>query len=320
MPDLQRRPSRAMEKSVTRLSPDAVPHICICICTFQRPQFLGRLLENLHEQDTGGLFFYSIVVVDNDGSRSAEPVVSRFTARSTIDIRYCVEPRQNIARARNMAVNNAQGDLIAFLDDDEFPNGTWLLTLFRALRDYGVDGVLGPVVPHYDQEPPRWVIQGKFHERKRYATGLTVEWRNGRTGNVLFKRDVFDGNDEPFNPAFRTGEDQDFFRRVIGQGCRFVWCDEAVVSESVPPIRWNRAFMLKRALLRGSASFLHPTSRLLSVGKALVAVVAYSIALPFALVIKHSWFMTLLIRLFDHLGRILAFIGINPISEPYLTD
>jgi len=309
-----------MEKPVTRFSPDGIPHISVCICTFKRPQFLIRLLDKLHEQDTGGLFSYSIVVVDNDSSQSAEVVVSDFTTRSKIDIRYCVEPQQNIARARNKAINNARGDLVAFIDDDEFPNGTWLLTLFKALREYGVNGVLGPVTPHYDQEPPQWVIQGRFHERKRYPTGLTIEWRNGRTGNVLFKKDVFDGNDEPFNPAFRTGEDQDFFRRAIGQGRRFVWCDEAVVSESVPPIRWNRTFMLKRALLRGSNSLLHPTSRTLSVGKSLVAVVAYSIALPFALLVRHSLFMTLLVKLFDHLGRILAFIGLNPISQPYLTE
>ena len=309
-----------MDKPVVRYSTDGIPHICVCICTFRRPQFLGRLLEKLREQDTDGLFSYSIVVVDNDSSRSAEEVVSEFTTRSAIDVRYCVEPQQNIARARNEAINNARGDLIAFIDDDEFPTRSWLLTLFNALYEYGVDGVLGPVTPHYDQEPPQWVIQGKFHERERYPTGLIIDWKKGRTGNVLLKKDLFEGSTKPFNPEFRTGEDQDFFRRMISQGRTFVWCDEAVVSESVPPIRWNRTFMLKRALLRGSSSLLHPTSKLLSIGKSLTAVAAYSIALPFALLIKHSLFMALLIKLFDHLGRILAFIGLNPISRPYLTE
>ena len=301
-------------------SSDRTPHISVCICTFKRPQFLSRLLENLREQDTGGLFSYSILVVDNDSARSAERVVSEFTTRSQVDVRYCVEPEQNIARARNTAINNTRGDFIAFIDDDEFPNRPWLLTLFKALREYAVDGVLGPVTPHYDQEPPRWVIQGKFHERKRYPTGLTIDWKNGRTGNVLFKKEVFAGSTKPFNPEFRTGEDQDFFRRMIGQGRTFVWCDEAVVSESVPPIRWKRTFLLKRALLRGSSSLLHPTSKLLSVGKSLMAVVVYLLALPVALLVRHSLFMTLLVKLFDHLGRILAFVGFNPISQPYLTE
>jgi hypothetical protein len=32
-----------------------------------------------------------------------------------------VEPRQGIARARNLAVAHAHGDFLAFLDDDELP-------------------------------------------------------------------------------------------------------------------------------------------------------------------------------------------------------
>jgi hypothetical protein len=30
--------------------------------------------------------------------------------------------------------------------------------------------------------------------------------------------------------------------------------------------------------------------------------------------------MALLVRLFDHLGKLLALVGINPIKEQYVTD
>ena len=40
-------------------------HISVCICTYKRATFLGRLLENLRDQDTSGLFTYSVVVADN---------------------------------------------------------------------------------------------------------------------------------------------------------------------------------------------------------------------------------------------------------------
>ena len=35
--------------------------------------------------------------------------------------------KQNIALARNKAIENAKGDFIAFIDDDEFPLDQWLL-------------------------------------------------------------------------------------------------------------------------------------------------------------------------------------------------
>ena len=158
---------------------------------YKRLRLLKRLLEELRGQETGGLFTYSIVVVDNDQSRSAQTVVGEFAASSIIPIKYCTEPRQNIAMARNTAVENAHGDLIAFIDDDEFPIKRWLLTLFEALNKYGADGVLGPVKPHFEDEPPQWVVKGKFYERASYPTGFVIDWRKGRTGNVLLKRSLF---------------------------------------------------------------------------------------------------------------------------------
>src|SRR5262249_13059456 len=171
---------------------------------------------------------------------------------------YCVEPQQNIALARNKAFENADGDFVAFIDDDEFPAKYWLLTLFNACNEYGVDGVLGPVNRHFDEEPPGWVMKGKFYERPTSPTGLVIDWRKGRTGNVLLKKRIFAADAQPFKPEFRQGEDQDFFRRMIDNGHVFIWCNEAVAYEVVPPIRWKRTFMLKRALLRGAMEPKNP--------------------------------------------------------------
>src|SRR5208337_800579 len=111
--------------------------ISVCICTYKRPRFLKRLLGKLADQETGGLFTYSVVVADNDQLQSAKAVVSDFAARSTVPVTYCVEPQQNISLTRNKAIENATGDFIAFIDDDEFPTKRWLLALFEACGKYG---------------------------------------------------------------------------------------------------------------------------------------------------------------------------------------
>ncbi len=295
-------------------------HISVCICTYKRPILLGRLLEELRKQETGELFTFSIVVVDNDHLESAKRIVTEYLPISPIRVTYCVEPRQNIALARNKAIENADGDFIAFIDDDEFPMDRWLLTLFNTCEEYHADGVLGPVKPHYDQEPPGWVVKGKFHERDTYPTGFVIDWRKGRTGNVLLRKLVFLGLGQPFTPEFRTGEDQEFFHRVIKRGHVFIWCNEAVAYEVVPPIRWNRTFMLRRALLRGAIKPMTPTFGPRDIAKSLIAVPVYTMLLPFALLVGQDKFMALSIKLFDHLGKLLAVVGINPVSEQYVTD
>ncbi len=299
---------------------DTVMHVCVCICTYRRPALLTRLLEALACQETEGAFTYSIVVVDNDATRSSEPVVRAVAASTAVSVRYSVEPRRNIALARNKAIENAEGNFIAFIDDDECPPPRWLVTLFAACREYGVAGVLGPVRPRFEESPPRWVVTGKFYERPTYPTGFVIGWRQGRTGNVLLTRELFDGETAPFRPEFVTGEDQDFFRRMIERGHRFVWCDAASVQEVVPPVRWRRSFMMRRALLRGSVSLFHPTFGPRDVLKSLVAVPAYVALLPLALLLSQALFMTYVVKLCDHLGRLLALMRIKPIKEAYVTE
>jgi succinoglycan biosynthesis protein ExoM len=295
-------------------------HISVCICTFRRPGLLQRLLSEIVKQETNGLFTYSVVVADNDGSRSSESVVSEIAATSDIPIVYCVEPQQNISLTRNKAIANATGDFIAFIDDDEFPAECWLLTLFEAYCKYGVDGVLGPVKCHFDEKPPKWVVKGKFYERPTYPTGFVIDWTKGRTGNVLLRRQILEQEEVPFSPEFHRAGDQDFFRRMIAKGHVFIWCNEAVAYEVVPPIRWTRTFMLKRALLRGTIRMQHPMSRGRKIAKALIAVPAYTLALPFSLVLGHDKFMYLLIRLCDHSACLLTFVGLKPVRNQLITD
>jgi hypothetical protein len=78
--------------------------------------------------------------------------------------------------------------------------------------------------------------------------------------------------------------------------------------------------MLKRALLRGSITLKNPGFENRSIVKSLVATACYSVALPFALLLGHHMFMNLLVRLCDHLGKLLAFVGINPVNSPFVTD
>lgn len=296
------------------------PHVSVCVCTYRRPELLGRLLAALRDQETAGLFTYSLVVIDNDATGSAQSVAQDFERTSGIPVAYAVEARQSIALARNAAVQLVTGEYLVFIDDDEFPIRPWLKILYTTCRDLGVDGVLGPVLPHYDVEPPAWVVKGRFHDRATYPTGTIIEWRMGRTGNTFLRTKVFQNCPQPFDPAFRTGEDQEFFYRAIQRGFRFAWCNEAVAYEVVPPIRWNPRFMLRRSLLRGAIEPQTPGFGAGDVLKSLVAVPVYVVALPFAWIGGQHRLMGVLVRLWYHGGKLLASLGIQVVREAYVTE
>lgn len=291
-------------------------HISVCICTFKRPALLAGLLDSLQRQQTNSQFTYEVVVADNDAARSAEATVAEYRRTSTTALEYCVEPEPNIALARNKAIESATGDLIAFLDDDEFAVDGWLLALVETMNKTGADAVLGPVVPHFGVEPPAWVRKGRFFDRPRHATGTSIPWPEARSGNVLFRRQAMEGIGVPFRPQFATaGEDVDFFRRLAERGCRLVWCDEAVAYEHVPDDRCNRRYLLRRALLRGSNFPKHPTNKLRNIGKSIVALPVYTLALPVLALAGHHVFLTYLIKTLDHGSRLLAFAGVPVVKQ-----
>jgi glycosyltransferase involved in cell wall biosynthesis len=297
-----------------------VPHISICVCTYKRPLLLKRLLKELACQETCGLFMYSIVVADNDEARSAEATIADFRAVYKTKIIYCVEPRRNIALARNKVVANAEGEYVALIDDDEFPEPEWLLKLFETCNEFNVDGVLGPVKRHFDEKPPAWFAKSSIYDRPVNPTGQLVEWENARTGNVLLRRRIIEGEEAPFRPEFRAGEDQDFFRRKIEAGYVFIWSADAVVFETIPPARWKRSYILRKAALQGATAALQPSCGAVNIMKSLVAVPLYLAVLPFTLLAGQQYFMMLLVKICDHSGKLLMLMGINPIHEEYVSD
>jgi succinoglycan biosynthesis protein ExoM len=298
------------------MSSPASKHITVCVCTFRRPQLLERLLRELDRQQRDARFSFSIVVSDNDASRSSEPIVSAHAKKSPVSITYCSEPRQNIALARNQALAHATGDYIAFIDDDEFPAPDWLRRMLDTCEAFNVAGVLGPVRPHFDEPPPQWIINGRFCERPEYPTGRPMDWEESRTGNLLFRRSIVSGDPMPFKPEFGSGgEDKDFFMRMSQRGHSFCWCNEGVTYETVPPARWTRSYMLRRALLRGRNILKHPVGRARLVAQSLLAVPVYSVVLPVTLPFGQHVFMKYCIKFCDHAGRLLAVFGLNLISE-----
>jgi succinoglycan biosynthesis protein ExoM len=289
-------------------------HITVCICSYKRPEMLGKLLGELRKLETRDSFTFSLIVSDNDPEESGRAVVAHFLSDYPVRIDYVTESRRSISHARNAALARATGEAIAFIDDDEWPQPDWLINHLSALQRPGVAGVLGPVRPHFDQPPPAWVIRGRFCVRPEHETGFVMPWPECRTGNVLFKRQILDGVDPVFLPEFGTGGgDVNFFWRMMQKGHRFIWCNEAVVYETVPPSRWRRRFMLSRALLRGGNQ--QAEGRLRALAKSSIAVPAYTIMLPFLFLAGHHHFMKYLVKWCDHAGRLLGLFGVRLVKE-----
>jgi succinoglycan biosynthesis protein ExoM len=297
------------------ISPKLAPHITVCVCSFRNSGMLKRLLLRLNDQVTEGLFTYSIVVADNDYALSGGAIVAKMSSLCKVPIRYCVEPRRSIALARNKAMAHSEGAFVAVIDDGQFPGPTWLLTLYKSLCEHRADGVLGAVKARFEEVPPSWLRQSGIYAGRVNPTGTMVQWWESRTGNALLKRGMVVCDPVPFRPECRPGEEQDFFRRKIEAGYRFIWSAESVVSETITPAQWKRRFILRRAISQGTTAARQSNCSALNIVKSLIAVPLYLLLVPPALLLGQMYFMRLMVRICNHSGRLLARVGLNPTFE-----
>lgn len=296
-------------------------HISICVCTYKRPSLLHHLIDELKAQRTDRLFSYSLIVVDNDAWGSARATVQAVGKAAPFPIEYHIESERNISLARNRSVENARGNMIAFIDDDEFPEADWLIHLFRTLSESGASGILGPVRSHFEAPPPEWLVKSRLLERPEFATGQILDNSHfTRTGNVLFRRSIFESREDRFDPAYGRigGGDAVFFKRMISKGHIFVWCNEAVVYETILPERQVKSYYIKRALTRGVGEAKQAPFLSLSTLRSLIAVSLYGLLLPIMLLVGQPLFMRYLVKECDHLSKVLAYAGIRLVKErPY---
>jgi succinoglycan biosynthesis protein ExoM len=300
-------------KKIQNLNQDL---ISACICTYKRPDLLVRALDGIISQVADNKFSLEIVVVDNDGMRSAENVVRRYQQNNNdLKIIYDCEPEQNIALTRNRCIRNASGNFIAFIDDDESPVKNWLTDMYHCLKEYNSDSVLGPVLPEFPSGAPEWLKKSGLCDRPRNVTGSPITGKDLRAGNIFFQRKIFEKDDTWFDRSRgRTGgEDGEFISRQIKRGRKFIWCDEAVVFEIVPEERWHASYYLKRNFLIGTIT--GNKARQLKVfyfaiRPSLLLLIYFFLLLFSLLVGKHIW-MKVLTKVCYNAGCVLSFLALT---------
>ena len=278
----------------------------VLVLTYKRPALLADTLRSLAGQRLPWDIRMGVIVVDNDRQQSGRAIVEEFRSRFR-DIRYVCEPQANVAIARNRALREARGVLVAFMDDDEIAAPDWLASLLKARRWYEAQIVCGPVLPKFVAAAPRWVKRGRFFDRPRFATGTAVA---GGTGNVLLDLAAVRRVQVTFDPAYGKsgGEDTQFFHNLRAAGLRCIWCDEAVVHEQVQRERMRVRWLVRRAF-QGGHSFarIHDAGRFWPQrAKALLyssAALAFLFMVPLAACTGFASALRMSQRCARHLGR-----------------
>jgi glycosyltransferase involved in cell wall biosynthesis len=232
------------------------PFISVILATRDRQALLAETLAALAAQqwpcDRG-----EIIVADNASTDGTRDIVAAAVAREQgLPVRYLYVAEPGKSAAVNAALQQAQGELLAFTDDDVVPAPEWLGQLAGAFANEEVDFVAGRILPRWEAPAPSWLSPSLYGvlaiadggdsplqiragvQEHPMTIGANMAVRTSvirRLGGL--RRDL-----GKLGGTLRTGEDHEFFLRMMHAGCQGVYEPGAVVQHFVPRARLDRAY------------------------------------------------------------------------------
>lgn len=195
------------------------PRVSVVVCCYNAAATLEECLQSLRRL---GYPNYEVIVID-DGSQDA---TAEIAARHPF--RLIRVPNGGLSRARNLGIENARGEIIAFIDSDAYADPDWLFYMVNALEENGAAAVGGPnlsppqdgfTAQCVDQAPGNPTCVLVDNERAEHIPGC----------NMAFRREAFDAVGQ-FDAEHRAaGDDVDLCWRLLVANRKIVYHPSAVV-------------------------------------------------------------------------------------------
>jgi len=240
----------------------------VIICTYDRYDLLPKAVASLTRQ-TFPASKFEIVIVDNspDPGRSSE-VSEDYVGLS--NLKWVIERKPGLSNARNVGIELARGEIVAFIDDDAIADSSWLDEMVSAFARFPAHAVAagGQVIPIWEQPRPPWlhdkllgyVSVVDWGGELRYAK--PHEWVAGT--NLAFRRDavrdaggfsVHLGRNRG-SYALLSNDETELIERMGSWGGRLLYVPEAKVQHLVPRERLTQAWFRRRVTWQAVSAYL----------------------------------------------------------------
>ncbi len=229
--------------------------VTVILCTYNREQWIGDAIQSLLDLRTEGGFDYEIVVVDNASTDNTPAVIAAIASSADRPVRYVRETRQGPSAARNCGIAEANGEWLAFIDDDERADPDWLLELLAMTAKHGVR-VSGGAVRLISSEQDAHIMSPMLERvlapgGRRKSECLFTPTHALNSGNQLLHRSVFEEIGVYEESWTEGGEDTELFMRLHAAGIESWYNPKAIVLHLVPPYRTSAGYIQWLSLRQG---------------------------------------------------------------------
>lgn len=192
--------------------------VSVVLCTRNRAAYLPDALASYDHVKAS--VPWELVIVDNGSNDGTDRLLREFRGKSGIDLHILFEPRPGLSRARNAGWRAAKGEIVAFTDDDCYPQHDFVDEVWRNFSESDL-GYLGGKILLFDPLDYPITIQPRA---SRLAIAPQSYLRPGfiQGANMAVRRDVIErlgGFDEVLGAGTPyPSEDVDLLSRASAAG------------------------------------------------------------------------------------------------------
>jgi glycosyltransferase involved in cell wall biosynthesis len=195
------------------------PLVSVVIPCYRQARFLDVAIESVLAQDYPRV---EIIVVDDGSPDETATVAARYPS-----VRYVRQPNRGLPSARNSGWRTARGDLVVFLDADDFLLPNAIASGVRTLVARPECAFASGDYQYVDADGrPRNQLPQRFVERDHYRALLRVNYI-GMCATVIYRRSALE-EAGGFDPALPACEDYDLYLRIAQR--RPVCCHRELVA------------------------------------------------------------------------------------------
>ncbi|MEH2009601.1 glycosyltransferase family A protein [Nostoc sp.] len=191
--------------------------ISVIIVVKNGERYLSKAIESVINQTYPP---DEILVVNGDSTDSTAQI-----AKSYKNVRYLHQQGKGLANARNTGIHNARGELIAFLDHDDY----WTLDKLEVQINHFINS---PDI-QYSYANVKLFLEPGCELRSGFRQQQFEEEQVGRTpGTLVVRKSLFDQIGK-FNPSFAIGCDVDWFTRTKDYNIKAVFLPQVLLYKRV---------------------------------------------------------------------------------------
>ena len=221
--------------------------ISVVVCTYNRQDMLPECLASLLNQ-TFNPAQYEVIVVNNNSLDGTERIASDFV-QGKANFRLLNECRQGLSHARNAGYTVAQGEYVAFIDDDARAPADWLEAAARIIAAHSPDIFGGPVNALFEDESPDWYKEAYGKRGDMGETGFITEGFIVGT-NIFFRKELleeyggFDPNLGMKGDKVGYHEETALVHRAFTEKRKVYYSSALVVADNLPSYKHSLAFFM----------------------------------------------------------------------------